>query len=102
MDANTSDNVAAPAASRRGVIDQFEGDLAVIMFEGDEQLVVPRSTLPPNARAGDVVTISVPAPKAGTASAQAESAAPAIEVDAAATAASKERIRNLLDDIFKK
>jgi hypothetical protein len=84
------------------VIDQFEGDLAVIAFEGDEQLVVPRSTLPPNARAGDVVTVSVPAPKAGVASAQAAPATPSIEVDAAATAASKEHIRNLLGDIFKK
>ena len=102
MDANTSTSAASSAASRRGVIDQFEGDLAVIMFEGDEQLVVPRSTLPPNARAGDVVTVSMPTPKPGMTSAQAAAAAPSIEVDADATAASKEHIRNLLDDIFKK
>jgi hypothetical protein len=102
MDSNTSTDAASASASRRGVIDQFEGDLAVIAFEGDEQLVVPRNTLPPNARAGDVVTVSVPAPKPGMTSAQAASAAPSIEVDADETAASKERIRNLLDDIFKK
>jgi len=95
-------NPTAAPTSRRGVIDQFEGDLAVIVFDGDEQLVVPRSTLPPNARAGDVVTVSVPAPKAGMASAQAASTTPSIEVDADETAASQARIRNLLDDIFKK
>ena len=95
-----TDPTAAPA-SRRGVIDQFEGDLAVIVFEGDEQLVVSRSTLPPNARAGDVVMVSTPAPEPGMASAQAASAAPSIEVDDADTVASKKRIRNLIDDIFK-
>src|SRR5512147_2269646 len=97
MDANTSANAASAAASRRGVIDQFEGDLAVIVFEADEQLVVPRSTLPANARVGDTVTVSVPTLKAGMAGAQAASATPSIEVDADETAASKERIRNLLD-----
>ena len=101
MDANTSTSAASSATSRHGVIDQFEGDLAVIMFEGDEQLVVPRSTLPPNARAGDVVTVSMPTSKPGMTSAQA-AAAPSIEIDADETAASKEHIRNLLDDIFKK
>ncbi|HZY41888.1 MAG TPA: DUF3006 domain-containing protein [Anaerolineae bacterium] len=100
MDSNTSANAASPAASRRGVIDQFEGDLAVIVFDDNEQLVVARTTLPPTARAGDVVMVSVP--KMTGTSAQALSAAPTIEVDAADTAASQERIRNLLDDIFKK
>ncbi len=99
MDANTSTSAASSASTRRGVIDQFEGDLAVIMFEGDEQLVVPRSTLPPTARPGDVVTISAPVTHAGLASAQA--AAPSIDVDAAETAASKQHVRDLLDDIFK-
>ena len=102
MDANTSASAASSAASRRGVIDQFEGDLAVIMFEADEQLVVARSTLPPNARGGDTVTVGMPTLTAGLAGAQAASAAPAIVVDAAASAASKEHIRNLLNDIFKK
>lgn len=100
MDANTSTNAASSVSMRRGVIDQFEGDLAVIAFEGDEQRVVPRSTLPPTARPGDVVTISVPVTHAGLAAAQA--AAPSIGVDAADTAASKEHVRDLLDDIFKK
>ena len=94
-----SDSNTLPAR-RRGVIDQFEGDLAAIVFDDNEQLVVARSTLPPNARAGDVVLVSA---SSGTGtSAQALSAAPMIEVDAADTAARQARIRNLLDDIFKK
>ena len=91
-------------APRRGVIDQFEGDLAVIVFEDDEQLVVPRSTLPPDARPGDVVRISPPpAPEiaTGAAAADAEPEPPTIEVDADDTTTSRKRIRNLLDDIFK-
>jgi transcription elongation factor len=98
MSDSTSAN-GTPTA-RRGVIDQFEGDLAVIVFDDNAQLVVPRATLPANARAGDVVTVNTPAPKPGMASAQA--ATPSIEVNADETAASKERVRNLLDDIFKK
>ncbi len=53
-----TDFVEGPAP-RRGVIDQFEGDLAVIVFEDDEQLVVPRSTLPPT-RAPAMWSGSVP------------------------------------------
>ena len=92
---------AEAPASRRGVIDQFDGDLAVIVFDDNEQLVVARNTLPPDARAGDVVMVSTPTPEPGMASAQAASAAPSIEVDDADTVASKKRIRNLIDDIFK-
>jgi hypothetical protein len=94
-DLNTS------AAGRRGVIDQFDGDLAVIVFDDNEQLVVARGTLPPDARAGDVVTVSVPPAQTADASAPASSVEPSIEVDAADTAARQGRIRNLLDDIFK-
>ncbi|MBP7689670.1 MAG: DUF3006 domain-containing protein [Thermoflexales bacterium] len=100
---DSTDFVEGPAP-RRGVIDQFEGDLAVIVFEDDEQLVVPRSTLPPDARPGDVVRISPPpAPEiaTGAAAADAEPEPPAIEVDAEDTVNSRQRIRNLLDDIFK-
>lgn len=102
---DSTDFVEGPAP-RRGVIDQFEGELAVIVFEDDEQLIVPRSTLPPDARPGDVVKISPPpAPETTEAAAEiaeeAEPAPPAIEVDAEDTSTSRKRIRNLLDDIFK-
>ena len=107
---DSTDFVEGPA-SRRGAIDQFEGDLAVTVFEDDEQLVVPRSTLPPDARPGDVVRISPPpAPEITEAGAEAaaetaedtEPEPPTIEVDAEDTTTSRKRIRNLLDDIFKR
>jgi hypothetical protein len=88
------------AARRRGVIDQFEGGLAVIVFDDNEQLVVARSTLPPDARVGDVVTVNVP--PAANAAARTLPGKPSIEVDAADTAVRQKRIRGLLDDIFKK
>jgi hypothetical protein len=88
-DSNTS------AAGRRGVLDQFEGGLAVIVFDDNEQLVVACGTLPPNARVGDVVIVDLPP-------GQTSSVDLSIEVDAADTAIRRKRIRGLLDDIFKK
>ena len=102
---NTSAVPASQPGGKRGVIDQFEGDLATIVFDDNEQLVVARNLLPANARSGDVVMVRLPAAGAADASAQsftAASAAPSIEVQAEDTAASQQRIRNLLDDIFKK
>jgi hypothetical protein len=104
----SSDTSAAAAnqpAGKRGVIDQFEGELATIVFDDNEQLVVARQTLPANARVGDVVTVRVPAAPAADAAAQSfsvgASAAPTIEVQTDDTAASQKRVRDLLDDIFK-
>ena len=54
---NTSTAPASQPAGKRGVIDQFEGDLATIVFDDNEQLVVARSLLPANARSGDVVMV---------------------------------------------
>ena len=103
---NTSAVPASQPAGKRGVIDQFEGELATIVFDDNEQLVVARSLLPANARSGDVVTVRLPDSRAADASAQSfaveSSTAPTIEVQADDTAASQQRIRNLLDDIFKK
>jgi hypothetical protein len=103
---NTSAASASQPAGKRGVIDQFEGDLATIVFDDNEQLVVARQALPPNARVGDVVTVRLPDSPTADAAAQSfsvgASAAPSIEVQVDDTAASQERVRNLLDDIFKK
>ena len=103
---NTSAVPANPPGGKRGVIDQFEGDLATIVFDDNEQLVVARNLLPANARSGDVVMVRLPDSTAADASTQSfaaeSSAAPTIEVQADDTAASQQRIRNLLDDIFKK
>ena len=103
---NTSAAAANQPTGKRGVIDQFDGDLVTIVFDDNERLVVTRQTLPANARSGDVVTVRLPDPRAADAAAQSfaveSSAAPTIEVQADDTAASQQRIRNLLDDIFKK
>ncbi|WP_026485849.1 DUF3006 domain-containing protein [Caldanaerobius polysaccharolyticus] len=40
-----------------GVIDRFEGDMAVIETEG-KTVIVKRHLLPPDAREGDVVDMS--------------------------------------------
>ncbi len=44
----------------RAVIDRFEGDLAVLLF-GDEEIKVdvPRSLLPPGAKEGSWLTVSL-------------------------------------------
>jgi hypothetical protein len=92
---------SSPADGKRGVIDQFEGDLATIVFDDNEQLVVARRTLPPEARVGDVVTVRLPDTKIASASTQALPATPSIEIQAEDTTASQKRVRDLLDDIFK-
>lgn len=96
-----NESTATPTG-RRGVIDQIEGELVTIVFDdNNEQLVVDRHTLPPNSRVGDVVTIKKPGATVG-AQAAGPAAEPTIEVDSAETEAAKERVRNLIDDIFKK
>jgi hypothetical protein len=103
---NTSAVSTNQPAGKRGVIDQFEGDLATIVFDDNEQLVIARQTLPANARVGDVVTVRPPDSPTADAAAQSfsvgASATPSIEVEADDTAASQKRVRDLLDDIFKK
>jgi hypothetical protein len=104
MSTHTSAQAAKPPAGKRGVIDQLEGDLATIVFDDNEQLVIARNLLPANARSGDVVMVNVPAAPAGDAAAQSFSigaATPSIEVRPDETAASQKRVRDLLDDIFK-
>lgn len=101
--ANSTSSVNQPAR-KRGVIDQLEGDLATIVFDDNEQLVIARNLLPANARSGDVVMVNVPTAPAGDAAAQSFSvgaATPEIEVQPEETAASQKRVRDLLDDIFK-
>jgi hypothetical protein len=100
--AKTKKSAAAnPPAGKRGVIDQFEGELATIVFDDNAQLVVARQTLPPDARVGDVVTVRLPDARVASVSAQALPTAPSIEVQPDETAASQKRVRDLLDDIFK-
>jgi hypothetical protein len=111
------------AAELRGAIDQIEGDIVVVVFDDEQRLEWPRRFVPDGARSGDAVIVRVvPADDAhwlgegeagritlgkqtiqwpGTKVA-AGPIALSIEIDAADTAARKERVRGLVDDIFKK
>lgn len=89
------------AALLRGVIDQIDSNIATILFDDDRRVEWPISRLPANAKVGTV--IRVPASALTSAAFAADDAgAPSIKVDDADTEASKQRVRNLLDDIFKK
>jgi hypothetical protein len=69
----------------RGIIDRFEGDIAVIEF-GSRTRDVPRSLLPLDAKVGDSILIR----DTGD-----------ILVDSAATADRKKQIQELMDDLFE-
>lgn len=56
----------------RVVIDRFEGDRAVLLFDDDSQASWPRSQLPSEAREGDHLRISITIDAAATKQAQAE------------------------------
>ena len=114
---------AAPA-QLRGVIDRFEGDLAAIVFDDDQKLDWPRRYLPDEAKPGDAVIVRLAGPSdqrwsgewdqsgrinlsngqsiAWPGQAGSGQVSLSIEIDSADTAARKERVRNLVDDIFKK
>ena len=106
----------------RGVIDQIEGDIVVVIFDDEQRLDWPRRFVPEGARSGDAVIVrAVPADDAHW-SGESEAGkitlgkqtiqwpgeiaagpiALSIEIDAADTAARKERVRRLVEDIFKK
>ncbi len=109
-------------AELRGVIDQIDGDIVVVVFDDEQRLDWPRRYVPDAAKSGDAVIVRVvPADDAlwsGTGQAGqitfgkqslqwpgetgGEALALAIEIDAADTAARKERVRGLVDDIFSK
>jgi hypothetical protein len=106
----------------RGAIDQIEGDIVVVVFDDEQRLDWPRRFVPEEAKSGDAVIVRVvPADDAhwlgdGEASKitlgkqaiqwpgeiDAGRMGLAIEIDAEDTAARKERVRGLVDDIFKK
>lgn len=110
-------------AELRGVIDQIEGDLLVVVFDDEQRLDWPRRFAPEDAHSGDAVIVRVvPAgelvwPGQGESTGkirlgqqtlqwpgeiEAGPLALSIEIDAADTAARKERVRGLINDIFKK
>jgi hypothetical protein len=109
-------------AELRGAIDQIEGDIVVVVFDDEQRLDWPRRFVPEGAKSSDAVIVRiVPADEAHW-SGEGEAGkimlgkqviqwpgeiaagpiALAIVVDAEDTAARKERVRGLVDDIFKK
>jgi hypothetical protein len=111
-----------PMAELRGVIDQIEGDIVVVVFDDEQRLDWPRRFVPEEAKSGDAVIVRVVPVDETHWSGVSEGGkitlgkqslqwpgkvddgplALSIEVDAADTAARKERVRGLVDDIFKK
>jgi hypothetical protein len=110
------------AAELRGAIDQIEGEIVAVVFDDDQRLEWPRHFVPEDAKSGDAVIVRI-APvddahwsgegKAGKITLAKQvlqwpgeiAAGPialSIEVDAEDTAARKERVRGLIEDIFKK
>jgi len=112
-----------PAVELRGAIDQIEGDIVVIAFDVEQQVAWPHRFVPDDAKSGDAVIVRVVAVDDAHWSGEGEATgtivlgkqtlqwpvkieagpiALSIEVDAEDTAARKERVRGLIDDIFKK
>jgi hypothetical protein len=112
---------AAPA-ELRGAIDQIEGDIVVVVFDDDQRLEWPRHFVPEDAKSGDAVIVRIAPVDDACWSGEGEAGkmtlgkqalqwpgeiaagpiALSIEVDAEDTTARKERVRGLVDDIFKK
>lgn len=111
-----------PVAELRGAIDQIEGDIVVVVFDDEQRLDWPRRFVPEDAKSGDAVIVKIAPADDAHWSGEGEAGqitlgtqaikwpgkvddgplALSIEVDAADTAARKERVRGLVDDIFKK
>lgn len=107
----------------RGVIDRFEGELAAIVFDDDQKLDCPKECLPADAHSGDAIVVRLIAldrqhlfgkwnanglielssgqtinwPGKATPG----SVSLSIEIDSTDTVARKDRVRKLVDDIFK-
>ncbi len=106
----------------RGAIDQIEGDIVVVVFDDEQRLDWPRRFVPVEVKSGDAVIVRVAPADEVHWSGEGEAGkitldkqaiqwpgeiatgpiGLSIEIDAADTAARKERVRRLIDDIFKK
>ena len=115
---------AGTPAELRGVIDSLEDEVAIVVFDDDQRLDWPRRYLPTEAKAGDAVIVRADTPNEARwpgnadrsrritlapaqslkwpASIKAGAVSLSIEVDAGDTAARKERVRGLIDDLFSK
>jgi hypothetical protein len=113
----------AQPTALRGVIDQVEGDFLVIAFDDEQRLDWPRRFAPPEAKSSDAVTVQLAPADDSHWSGESDASgkitlgknqalywpgeiaagpiALILEIDSADTAARKERVRGLIDDIFK-
>ena len=69
----------------RGIIDRFEGDIAVVEIEGRKMIHITRRLLPPEAQEGDVI-----AEESG-----------AYHIDRVETERKKKEIDGLLDELWE-
>lgn len=70
---------------KKGVIDRFEGDIAVVEFEDKTHEDIPKEKLPPGAREGDVLIIEKDS----------------IKLDKKETKRLRDEIESLMDELFK-
>ena len=109
-------------AELRGAIDQIEGDIVVVVLDDEQRLDWPRRFVPAEAKSGDAVIVRVVAADDVHWPGESEvgkitlgkqaiqwpgeiktgPVALSIEIDAEDTAARKERVRRLVEDMFKK
>ncbi len=123
MPAKPTNKSKTTPAELRGVIDQIEDDFLVIAFDDEQRLDWPRRYAPENARSSDAVIVRLVAPDEAHWPGESDgrgtitfgkhqvlrwpgelAAGPvalSLKVDAEDTAARKERVRGLIDDIFK-
>jgi hypothetical protein len=64
------------------IIDRFEGDFAVVEYKEDHTFNLPRSLLPPGAKEGDVLQLT-------------------LTIDDESTASRKRRIETLMEELFE-
>ncbi|QUL57598.1 DUF3006 domain-containing protein [Paenibacillus tritici] len=69
---------------RKGIIDRFEGDFAVVEFNGETEDIL-RSELPAEAKIGDTLIFEEDS----------------VTIDKADTTKRKNEIQNLMDEVFE-
>ena len=122
MPGKKTSKAKAKPAELRGAIDQIEGDIVVVVFDDEQRLDWPRRFVPAEAKSGDAVIVRIAPAGDACWSGEGETAGTitlgrqaiqwpgeiaagpiglSIAIDAADTAARKERVRGLVDDLFK-
>ena len=69
---------------KKGIIDRFEGDIAVVEIDG-ENVDMPKASMPKGAKAGDALVMD----------------GDKITIDVEATKALRKEIEQLMDELFE-